>query len=498
MDTTIQPLNRQAMLERLRNVSEFDAVVIGGGATGLGVALDAAARGLSVALFEAHDFASGTSSRSTKLIHGGVRYLSDPRNWSLIREALHEQTTLLNNAPQLVRAQRFVVPCYSRLKMLWYAAGLSLYSCFSGGGRGIRSMTAVGELAALGMLPGLQRKCLKGALCYSDAQFDDAALAVSLLQTAVARGAVAVNYMPVIDTKSDGRRVTAVEVKNEETGERFTVRAKVFFNCAGVWVDAVRRMVDVEVGDLIRISRGSHIIVDKSFLPTGNAMVVPKTTDGRVLFCIPWHGQLMIGTTDIEQGQAPFDPQPSADEIDFMIENANRYLTRRIRREDVRASFSGLRPLFCPKRAGLNKGTAKLTRGYAVVPEFKNFLTVAGGKWTSYRAMAEAAVRTAQQLELIPRSGSMTRSLPLLTDSRLALEQLQKDLLSQAVINQELGRRLLDFVRRQVEVSGARTASDILYRRLRIGQLDAARTAALMPVVQDMIERLLPERSVGR
>lgn len=490
MNPTLQPLNRARMIERLQKTQNFDVVVIGGGATGLGVALDAATRGLKVALFDAQDFAAGTSSRSTKLIHGGVRYLSNPRDWSLIQEALYERRLLINNAPELVRAQRFVVPCYSWLKALWYGAGLSLYGLFSSGGKGIRGVSVAGANAALGLLPGVVRNRLKAILAYSDAQFDDAALAVSLLQTAVAYGAVALNYMPVTGIANDGRRITGLTVKDEETGQTFEIGAKVVFNCAGVWVDSVRRLADPAVGDLVRISRGSHLVVDKSFLPTGNAMVIPKTSDGRVLFCIPWQDNLLIGTTDIEQGQAYRDPEPSPDEIKFMLDNANRYLTRRIRPEDIKAMFAGLRPLFSPKKSGLNQGTANMTRGWAVVPEYKNLLTVAGGKWTAYRAMAEAALKTAQQLQLLPRGGCMTRSLPLIVHDRLGQEDLQKELLKADKYDQQIGRRLLAFVRYCVEYTGARTAKDVLYRRLRIGELDSARTKVLMPVVEAMIARL--------
>lgn len=491
MNPTLQPLNRARMIERLQKTPQFDVVVVGGGATGLGVALDAATRGLKVALFEAQDFASGTSSRSTKLIHGGVRYLANPRDWSLIQEALYERRLLLTNAPELVRAQRFVVPCYSWLKALWYGAGLSLYGLFSSGGKGIRGVNIAGADAALGLLPGVVRDRMKAVLAYSDAQFDDAAMAVSLLQTAVAYGAVALNYMPVTAMANDGRRITGLTVKDEETGESFEVSAKVIFNCAGVWTDSVRRLADPSIADMIRISRGSHIVVDKSFLPTGNAMVIPKTSDGRVLYCIPWQGSLLIGTTDIEQGQAYRDPEPSPDEIKFMLDNANQYLTRRIRPEDIKATFTGLRPLFNPKKAGLNEGTANMTRGWAVVPEYKNLLTVAGGKWTAYRAMAEAALATAQQLQLLPKGGSMTRSLPLIVHERLKQEELQKDLLKAEVFDQEIGRRLLEFVRYCVDYTGARTAKDVLYRRLRLGELDSVRTKALTPVVEKMLERIL-------
>ena len=477
------------MRTRLKAGQVFDVVIIGAGATGLGIAVDAASRGLSVAVLDAQDFCAGTSSRSTKLIHGGVRYLSNPRNWPLIKEALFERRLLLQNAPQLVRPQSFVVPCYSYAQALWYGAGLGLYSLLSSGGKGMHGVTLSGRMGALGQLPGIARKGLKAALSYSDAQFDDAGLAMALLRTAVKAGAAVLNHAAVCSMEHDGRRITSLTVHDKIKNVKFNISGKVVMNCAGVWVDSVRRMVDVEVSPLVRISRGTHIVLDRSFMPTGNAMVVPKTSDGRVLFCIPWQGRLLVGTTDIEQGQAPFDPQPTSDEIDFLIDNANKYLTRQIRREDVKASFAGLRPVLEARRAGLRAGsTANMTRTYAVVPEFGNMITVAGGSWTVYRAMAEMAMRTAQQMRLVPRRGCMTRSLPLLEHGRLELEELQRDLLDGgAGVGGALSDRLRRVVGMSVLTTGACTAQDVLYRRLRIGQLDAQLARELTPAVEAMV-----------
>lgn len=489
MDTKIVEWRREDMCARLRSASSFDVVVIGGGATGLGAAVDAASRGLSVALVDSQDFCAGTSSRSTKLIHGGVRHLSNPLQWPCIREALFERRLLLQNAPQLVRAQTFVVPCYSYLKAAGWGLGLGVYNLLSSGGRGLHGVAAVGRVNAMAQLPGIVRKGLKAAFAYSDAQFDDAGLGMALLRTAVHYGAVVLNHAAVTGFRSDGRRLTEVVVEDRFGGETLEISGRVILNCTGVWVDGLRRMVDVDVSPLVRVARGTHIVVDRSFLPTGNAMVVPAGRGGRALYCIPWQGRLVIGTTEVDQGQAPFDPQPTQDEVEFLMQRASRFFTRRVLREDVKASFAGLRPVLEARRAGLRAGsTANMTRTYAVVPEFGNMITVAGGSWTVYRAMAEMAMRTAQQMRLVPRRGCMTRSLPLLEPGRLELEELQRDLLEGgAGVGGALSDRLRRVVGMSVLTTGACTAQDVLYRRLRIGQLDAQLARELTPAVEAMV-----------
>ncbi len=486
----MQPLKRSSMLDRIRKSPNFDVVVIGGGASGLGVALDAAARGLRVALFEAQDFASGTSARSGKVIHAAVESVINPVNWQSIQEGLYERRLLLTNAAQLVRAQRFVVPCYSWLQVMRNGVQLALYGLFSSGGKGVRGVNVAGANASLGLLPGVVRRGMKAVYAYSDAQFDDAALAMALMQTAVAYGAVVLNYASVVNLNNDGRRITSVMVRDEETQQTYEVKGKVVFNCAGVWADGVRRMADPSVAAMTKISRCSYVVVDKSFLPTGNALVLPRTKDGRTMHALVWQGSLVLGSTDVEQGQAYRDPEPSPDEVAAILSNVNRYLTRRIRPEDVKATFSGLKAVFSARKNGLNKGTANIHGSWAVVPEFKNLLTIAGADWTNYRIQAEEALKTAQQLDLVPRGGCMTRSLPLIVHARLEQEELQKDLLKVDCYDQEIGKRLLEFVRYCVEYTGARTAKDIIYRRLRIGQLDAVRTRILMPVVARMLERI--------
>lgn len=469
------------MLERLTRQDEFDVVVIGAGATGLGVALDAASRGMSVLVVDAQDWASGYASRSGKHIGSDVRLLACPAHWSKVREALYERRLLLQNAPSLVRAQNFVIPCRSKISMLFRVAGLALYSLFSSGGRGTRPASMQGLVGALGMLPGIERKGLAGAVSYTDAGCDDAALTLSLLKGAVAYGAVALNRMRMIDAEADGRRVTSVVLQDAETGRKMKVRARTIFNCAGVWVDDVRRMVDVSCGNLVRILRRSYIVVDKTFMPTGNALYLPNGCGRRQpLTIVPWQGRLLIGSTYATQGQAPIDPQITEDEVRLLVASANRVLSRKIRKEDVRARFAGLQAAVGVR--GLDDG-----RGFAVVPEFCNMFSVVGGSMTLYRAKAEAAIDEAIKRHLLPRYGCMTRSMRLDGSTQVAMEELQKKLLSGDAPSAESLVQLSSFVKQEFSMTAARTAEDILWRRLRIGQLDAARAEMLKSAVDEQL-----------
>lgn len=489
-DRKVTPVDRQSVLIALSGSPQFDVVVIGGGATGLGIAVDAATRGHSVLVVDAQDFAAGTSSRSTKLIHGGVRYMKHLREWGMVRGALEEQRLLLRNAGGLVRPLGFVVPAYRTLELPFYGAGVGLYSSFFAGGLGLLRMRLYGRIGALAALPGIRRKALVGAVKYWDAQFDDARMAVALLHTAVKAGALAINYTKLVQVDSEGDRIRALVLEDQETKARYRVGAKVVFNCTGPWTDTVRRLVDPACDDLVRISRGSHIVVDRSFLPSENAMVIPKTRDGRVLFCIPWHGMLEIGTTDIEQGQAPFDPEVTDDEVDFMMETANRYLQHPIEKKDVRARFCGLRPLLNAK-ALKDVGSADVSREHAVLVEFGNLITVTGGKWTSYRKMAEDAVNKAEKSLLLEKKrGCMTRNLPLVVDRTFDPETLEQKAAG-AEKPQDVLSDVCAYAEYAAKTSGARTAKDVLYRRLRVGQMNEAMAAELMPAVAETLKKVL-------
>ncbi len=472
--------SRSRMLQRLREQDEFDVVVVGAGTTGLGVALDAASRGMSVLVVEAQDWASGVSSRSGKHIGGDVRTAVCPARWGRLREALYERRLLLQNAPAFVRAQNHAIACRSMLSMAYRAAGLALYSLFSSGGRGTRPVAVHGRVGALGMLPGISRKGLAGAVSYTDAVCEDAGLACALLKSAVGYGAVALNRMRMIDAEADGRRVTSVVLQDGETGRKMKVRARTVFNCAGVWADDVRRMVDVTCGNTVRIVRRSYIVVDKTFMPTGNALYLPHGCGRLPLTIVPWQGRLLIGATAAVQGQAPLDPQMTEDEVATLIAGANRVLNSKIRREDVRARFAGLYGEVGVR--GLDRG-----RGFAVLNEFRNMFTVLGGSMTLYRAKAEAALDAAIRSHQLPRYGCMTRSMRLDGASQAAKEDLQKRLLAGEAPSPETLLELNAFVCREFEESAARTAEDILWRRLRIGFLDEARAEMLLEAVRGQI-----------
>jgi glycerol-3-phosphate dehydrogenase len=382
-------VNRESGLQRLRD-AEFDVLIVGGGATGLGCAVDAATRGYKAALIEARDFAHATSSRSTKLVHGGVRYLQQG-NIALVREALAERARLLANAPQLVRKLPFVVPAYSWWDLPYYAAGLRLYDALSRGSEfsGSRALSAGGVRTAL---PSVRADRLRGGMLYWDAQFDDARLAIALAQSAVDAGAAVANYVRATTLRYRNGRIAGVKALDEETGEVFEIRARSTINAAGIFADNLRGLDAPGTTPLLTFSRGSHIVVCAEALDLNEtALLVPRTDDGRVLFAIPWHGSALIGTTEIAVTAAEDDPQPSSAEIAYIIATVNRYLRTPIARSDVRTVFAGLRPLV--NRAAAR--TAQLSREHLVDVSASGLVTVTGGKWTTYRKMAQDAVDAA-------------------------------------------------------------------------------------------------------
>ena len=480
----VKPLVREALLEELRQDPLWDVVVIGGGATGVGIAVDAASRGMKTVLLEAQDFAAGTSSRSTKLIHGGVRYMKNPRDWGLVREALKERRILIKNAPHLVHAKPFILPTYKKWEREYFTVGLGIYSAMTYGGYGIGRTSSLSREETLSRLPGVKAEGLMGGVQFYDGQFDDARLTVALMRTAYNLGATPLNYMPVIGIERKGGWIQSVTAQDKETGEEFRIRTKMVFNAAGAWVDPIRRMVDPDASTLVRVSRGSHILLDKSFMPGDTGMLIPKTRDGRVLFAIPWHEMLLVGTTDVEQREADFDPKVSEEEVNFMIETASGYLEKPITRADVKATFAGLRPLFNPQATGYAGSTAKVSREHAVIPEYGNMITVTGGKWTAYRKMAEHAMLEATQRHLIPARLCVTKDLPIFADQvwdQAALEVAAEK-------SEEADAKVVEYARYSREYEGARTAEDVLFRRLRLGQMNAERTEALLPKVRAVFE----------
>ncbi|MGC8642754.1 MAG: glycerol-3-phosphate dehydrogenase/oxidase, partial [Isosphaeraceae bacterium] len=403
-------LSRLENLDRLKSHETWDIVVIGGGATGLGTAVDAASRGYRTVLLEARDFAHGTSSRSTKLIHGGVRYLAQG-NLPLVREALRERGLLIQNAPHLVHARDFLVPAYQYWQLPYYGAGLWLYDRLAGK-LGLGHSRWISRAETVARVPTIHSAGLKGSILYTDGQFDDARLAIALARTLADLGGLALNHMPVTRLIKREGRITGVEGRDEETGASLEVPARAVVNATGVFADTVRRMDDPGVTPMIAPSQGAHLVLDRSFLPGTTALMVPRTDDGRVLFAIPWLDRVLLGTTDTSMAVVPAEPRPLSMEIDFLLDHARRYLDRAPGRGDIKSLFAGLRPLYRPEGAE-GTTTAKLSREHAVFVSQSGLVTVTGGKWTTYRTMARDAVDHAARVAGLPGRPCETATLKL-------------------------------------------------------------------------------------
>jgi glycerol-3-phosphate dehydrogenase len=398
------------MLDRLAGREEpWDLLVIGGGATGVGVALDAASRGYDVALVEQSDFGKGTSSRSTKLIHGGVRYLQQG-NVPLVMEALKERGILRRNAPHLVSDLPFVVPNYQWWEAPFYGIGMKVYDALAGR-YGFGSSANLSRAETIARIPTIETDGLRGGVIYHDGQFDDARLLIHLARTAAEQGAVLLNYARVVSlTREAGLFLDGALVRDEEAGAEFGVRARLVINATGAFTDEVRRMDDAKAQPMVRPSQGVHVVLPREFLPGEAAIMVPHTDDGRILFAIPWHGRVLVGTTDTPLDEVSLEPRPFAEEVDFILEHAVRYLTRDPRREDVLSVFAGIRPLVAAQDAP-DGDTAKISREHQIHVSASGLMTVAGGKWTTYRKMAEDAVDHAAVIaDLEPRE-CVTRTL---------------------------------------------------------------------------------------
>ena len=400
---------RSEMLARLEKETKiWDVVVIGGGATGLGAAVEAASRGYSTLLVEQGDFSQGTSSRSTKLIHGGIRYLQQG-NISLVLEALQERGLLLQNAPHLVRHQSFVVPNYSWWEGPFYGVGLKVYDVLAGK-LGLKKSTVLTREMVLEKIPTLEPQDLKGGVIYYDGQFDDARLAVTLAQTAEDLGACVINYMQVVDLIKTSGLVSGVRLADKLSGNEYEINAKTVVNATGIFVDAVLKMDTAEHENIISPSQGVHIVLDKSFLPGDTAIMVPHTEDGRVLFAVPWHDRVIVGTTDTPIEKPSLEPLPFKEELTFLLDHAAKYLTKDPTAADVLSAFAGIRPLI---NAGNGKKTAALSRDHHLNISPSGLITIAGGKWTTYRKMGEDTIDAAIPIGALEPRKSRTRNLSL-------------------------------------------------------------------------------------
>lgn len=479
-------MNRDDSILRLKNAtSPWDVAIIGGGATGLGAAVDAAARGYSTVLVEAHDFAKGTSSRSTKLIHGGLRYLRQG-NFSLVTEALHERGLLLQNAPHLVHDQPFVIPAYRWGERSFYLAGLKIYDWLAGR-RNIGPAQCLSRDETLRCASTLQPHGLRGGVLYHDGQFDDARLAMTLAHTFVDKGGVAVNYAPVVRLLKEQSKLCGVCIQDRESGNELEIRAKAVVNATGVFADSIRRLDETAPENLIVASQGIHLVLDREFLPGNCAVMVPSTDDGRVLFAIPWHGKVLLGTTDTPVSEPSMEPRALGEEVEFLLKHAARYLSCAPKRSDVRSVFAGLRPLVQP---GESRKTAAIARDHHIGVSPSGLITVAGGKWTTYRRMGADTINTAAQTAGLPARQCLTETLRLRgwheavfsTTDHFGVYGADADAIRRmAQSSPQLGEKLhprLPYLLAEVVWAAryemARSVEDVLARRTRALFLDAA------------------------
>lgn len=490
------------MLHQLTdNSGPWDVIVTGGGATGLGVAVDAASRGFRTLLLEAHDFAQGTSSRSTKLIHGGIRYLQRG-DVSMVLESLRERGLLMQNAPHLVHNQSFIVPNYDWWEGPLYGIGLRVYDKLAGN-LGLGPSRNLSPEETRKLLPTLSSKDLKGGVIYYDGQFDDARLAVSLARTAASHGGVLLNYMKVTGLLKSGDMVEGVTAEDRLTGVRHEIRGRVVINATGVFTDRLRKMDDPHAESLISPSRGIHLVVDRAFLPGNTAIMVPQTDDRRVLFAVPWWGKVLIGTTDTPVDQPEAEPLASDEEIDYVLEHAGRYLTGHPGRSDVCSVFAGLRPLV---RAHSGSSTATLSRDHVLMTSQSGLLTITGGKWTTYRKMAEETVDQAAAIAGYAAGSCRTEHLRIhgwmesvdTTDPLHVYGSDGEAIRKLASERLELGQQLherLPFLRAEViwavRHEMAQTLEDVLARRLRALVLDARASVETAPEAAHLMAKEL-------
>lgn len=502
-------MNRAEQLSYLATCPVYDLVVVGGGATGLGVALDAVLRGFSVLLLESHDFAGGTSSRSTKLLHGGVRYLAQG-NVSLVREALAERAAVMNVAPHLAQPLPFVMPSYRWWQTPFYGLGLKLYDLLAGKA-GLGHTELLDTEQTCQALPGVKPEGLKGGVKYWDGQFDDARLALALARTVERAGGHLFNYMKVSHLQGltggrpDGARFE-LTLENRREMSEYKVLARSVVNATGVWVDALRKQSLTDSGQaqpekIVTASQGVHVVVSRDFMPGHHALLVPRTQDGRVLFAVPWLGSLILGTTDTPRQDLPREPEPFESELDFILREAGKVLSRPVMRSDVKSLWVGLRPLVATHQSA--NGTKSLSREHTIVTDTHGLITVTGGKWTTYRAMANEVMDACFEAGMLPRraggaslghalvgASASAAKVPLEAAPGWHLYGSEEPLVracpgADRILGMGLTEAMVRFAARH---EYAWTVEDVLARRWRALFLDVRQALAMAPTVAQILQ----------
>ncbi|MDP3311728.1 glycerol-3-phosphate dehydrogenase/oxidase [Lutibacter sp.] len=494
---------RDTLIKQLKENSDWDVIVIGGGATGLGVALDSTTRGYKTLLLEQVDFSKGTSSRSTKLLHGGVRYLAQG-NIDLVKEALYERGLLLKNASHLVSNQSFIIPNYSWWDNFFYAVGLKFYDILAGK-LSFGKSTRINKKETISRLETINNEHLKGGVVYHDGQFDDARLAVNIAQTCIENGATVLNHFKVNQLLKNGNGfVNGVIAQDTETSISYNLNAKVVINATGVFTDEILQMDNVKAKNIVRPSQGIHLILNKSFLPGNDAIMIPKTDDGRVLFLVPWQNKVVVGTTDTLLDSHSLEPKALDKEVNFILSTANRYLNKKVEKEDVLSIFAGLRPLAVSK--GNSEKTKEISRSHKIIVSNSELITITGGKWTTFRRMAQDTVNKAIALGKLPNRSCKTKNLQIHgamasphKTQHLNLYGSDQDAIQNLIMKlPELGEKLherLPYTKAEIvwaiRYEMARTIEDILARRVRALFLDAKAAIEIAPKVAEILAKEL-------
>lgn len=502
-------LNRDKFLNILENVKIWDVIIIGGGATGLGVALDSSSRGYKTLLLEQSDFSKGTSSRSTKLVHGGIRYLAQG-NIRLVYEALRERGFLLKNAPHLVKKQKFIIPVFNWKMGIMYWTGLKLYEWLSGSlSFGESKFLSKNEVVK--NFPEIKIKDLKGGILYYDGQFDDSRLAINLAQTCVQKGGILLNYFKVQNLlKEVGNKISGVVACDLENKKKYSVFAKTVINATGVFSDTISRMDESLCPVFIKPSQGTHIVLDKSFFSSSNAIVIPKTKDGRVLFCVPWYDHVLVGTTDTFLEKSILEPKPLEEEINFILQTFNKYFVIHTKKSDILSAFSGLRPLFVPNHSGFfTTKTKDISRSHKLMISPSGLISIIGGKWTTYRKMAEDTVNKAIEIGKLNKVPSITKNLKIYGsyssyksqnhhwkkygDDEYHIKKLieENPLLGVSLVSKNSFSYTEAEVIWMVRYEMARTIEDVLARRFRLLFLNAKKAIDIAPRVAAIMAKEL-------
>jgi len=500
-------MKREAGIREISNQNKvWDVVIIGGGASGLGAAVDAASRGYNTLLLEKYDFAKGTSSRSTKLVHGGVRYLAQG-DVSLVMEALKERGLLRQNAPHLVKNQKFIIPTYSWWSKPFYSVGLKVYDVMAGK-LGLGPSVNISKEETLKAIPNIQDDELEGGVIYHDGQFDDSRLAINLAQTLIENGGTAINYCGVTGfTKNKKGVITGVTCTDDETNINYTIKAKVVVNATGVFTDDILAMDEPGKKKTVVPSQGVHIVLDSSFLQSESAIMIPRTKDGRVLFAVPWHGKVVVGTTDHLVEEASIEPRALEEEVEFIMSTAAQYLEKAPTRKDVKSIFAGLRPLAAPEEEG--EKTKEISRSHKILVSVSGLVTITGGKWTTYRAMAEDVINKASILGGLEEKKCVTEHMPIhgyvknvKRENHLYVYGADIPELKQLIIKEpQLGEKLhadLPYLKAEViwavRKEMAITVDDVLSRRMRALFLDAKASIEMAPEVAELMAKEMEKK----